>query len=326
MLLTKTPRKKIVFLGTPEVVCVVLNELLKRARAHSELILVVTQPPARSSRSQQLIPSPVQEFAYENGIPVLSPLSVKEPDFLKDLGCCEPDLCITAAYGQYLPSQFLKIPKLGTINIHPSLLPRYRGAAPVQRSLENGDKVSGVSLLYTVKEMDAGPILAQEKYQVPLDVTSPQMLKELFILGARMLVDILPDLYAGKLNPEPQNSDDACHASKLSAEESFIHPNFLTALQCHNKIRAFQPWPMAKINFIIDGKIVECKLLSSKIEENRALNVGEVHINQKEILIGCAQNTTLGILELQPAGKKAMCTADFLNGLRNKSITIQNNT
>jgi len=158
--------KKVVFLGTPDVAATSLQLLhAAAATAPSPYVIaaVVTQPPAPAGRNKKLTPSPVQVTAEQLGLPVLAPESAKDVDFLSALEALAPDLCVTAAYGNYLPKRFLATPARGTVNIHPSLLPRYRGAAPVQRCLENGDATSGVTVLYTVTKMDAGPIIAQKE-------------------------------------------------------------------------------------------------------------------------------------------------------------------
>ena len=168
--------KKVVFLGTPDVAAASLQLLhASAATASSPYVIaaVVTQPPAPAGRNKKLTPSPVQVAAEQLGLPVLAPETAKDATFLAALEALAPDLCVTAAYGNYLPKRFLATPKCGTVNIHPSLLPRYRGAAPVQRCLENGDATSGVTVLYTVTKMDAGPIIARKEVALTGDEKVP---------------------------------------------------------------------------------------------------------------------------------------------------------
>ena len=176
--------KRVVFLGTPDVAAKSLEMIVERSKAGKgtnssedpdydgfEVVAVVSQPPAPSGRKMKLTPSPVQLMAESLGIPLHAPAKAKDEDFLAMLEGLKPDLCITAAYGNFLPKRFLAIPKFGTLNIHPSLLPLYRGAAPVQRCLENGDTVTGITVAETVLKMDAGPVVRQEEYQLQVGLS-----------------------------------------------------------------------------------------------------------------------------------------------------------
>lgn len=158
-------RKKVVFLGTPDVAALSLELLLEASRQGKgggfDVVRAVSNPPARTGRKKVLQPSPVQALAESAGVPVMTPATARDEEFLAELESLEPDLCITAAYGQFLPQRFLDIPKLGTLNVHPSLLPRYRGASPVQRCLEAGEPETGVTVAFTVLKMDAGPVVRQ---------------------------------------------------------------------------------------------------------------------------------------------------------------------
>lgn len=315
-------RKKIVFLGTPQVAALVLNTLIHKANRFAKVILVVTQPPARSSRSGDDIPSPVHVAALENGIPVFTPQSVKDPQFLADLAALAPDLCITAAYGNYLPSDFLKIPKFGTVNIHPSLLPLYRGAAPVQRTLENGDKVTGVTLLYTVQAMDAGPIIASQNYPIDNEIKSPELLTTLFNLGAELLVSNLNLIFRGDFVPVEQKHENATHAKKIAMTESALDFT-LPALTLHNKVRAFTPWPGTKAVFSYDEKKIECKIITTEVAENiKNLKIKDIFLEKDSIDICCGDNKILKIKEIQPNGKKILSAKDFQNGLKVKSMQL----
>ncbi|MBX9703217.1 MAG: methionyl-tRNA formyltransferase, partial [Silvanigrellaceae bacterium] len=250
-------------MGTPEIAALALDVIFK-AENLIQIVLAVTQPPTRASRGSGMIPSPLQEYALKRGIPVVSPPTAKDPEFLSCLHALEPDLCITAAYGNLLPKEFLQIPKFGTLNIHPSLLPKYRGAAPVQRALEDGLQETGVSVLFTEFAMDAGPILAQQTYRLDEQMQAPQVLKELFLLGAQLLVNKLPSLFAGRAKVTEQNHAQATKAHKLKVEEGVLDFS-LHAKALHNKVRAFTPWPSTKAFFLIDEKPVEIKILTTQV-------------------------------------------------------------
>jgi methionyl-tRNA formyltransferase len=320
----KDNRKKIVFLGTPAVAEIVLRTLVQKASSFVKVVLVVSQPPARSTRHQESIPSPVHNAALELGIPILTPQSAKDINFLNDLAALEPDLCITAAYGNYLPTAFLNIPKYGTVNIHPSLLPLYRGAAPVQRCLENGDQVTGVTVLYTVKEMDAGPIIAVKKYELNNEIKAPELLNTLFTLGTELLIANIKNIFSPSFSPIEQDNSCVTHAKKILPEEGlldFTQP----AIKLHNKVRAFAGWPGSKCTFEIEGKILECKIITTEIGEKKVtMSNGDVYLEKDSINVCCGDGHIIKIQEIQPAGKKVQLAKDFINGLKTKSLKILN--
>lgn len=213
--------KRVIFLGTPPVAARTLELLLEGSKAGTgafDIAAVVSQPPARTGRKMKLTPSPVQELAEANELRIFTPPNAKDDDFLTSISALEPDLMITAAYGCFLPRRFLDIPKYGTLNIHPSLLPLYRGAAPVQRCLEAGDATTGVSVAFTVLKMDSGPILRQ--VQRPLDGSeqAPELLFELFETGTKLLLESLPSVWDGSCEKVlvQQDHSKATEAPKLN--------------------------------------------------------------------------------------------------------------
>lgn len=318
----KDNRKKIVFLGTPEVAAKALEILLREASSLIQIVLVVSQPPARSTRHANLIKSPVHELALQHGIPVLTPETAKDSVFLNDLAELQPDLCITAAYGNYLPAAFLSIPKFGTLNIHPSLLPLYRGAAPVQRSIENGDQTTGVSILYTVSKMDAGPIVAQEFYDLSHEIKSMEALQVLFEKGAKLLVSCLKKVFLGSIEPLEQDESRATHAAKIRPEEGVLDFS-LPAERIHNKVRAFAQWPGTKATLFIDQKPTEIKVITTETQDNQDnIPIGQVVLDKHAIQICCGDGRILKILELQMPGKKPLTARDFQNGIRGKIVKI----
>ncbi|KAJ4731683.1 Methionyl-tRNA formyltransferase, partial [Rhynchospora pubera] len=216
-------KKNVVFLGSPQVSASVLDKLILASQAsHSifELAAVVTQPPSVRDRGRKnLMPSPVAQLALDKGFPqqlIFTPHRAGEENFLSNLKGVNPDLCITAAYGNILPQRFLDIPPCGTVNIHPSLLPLYRGAAPVQRALQDGVTETGVSLAYTIRALDAGPVIAYEKFQVDDSIKAPELLSILFDLGSGLLIRELPFILDGsaKVKALPQDDSNATLAPK----------------------------------------------------------------------------------------------------------------
>jgi len=281
---THHPKKRIVFLGTPDVSAESLQMLAsacKKSRdnhksekedndVNYDIIAVVTQPPAPAGRNLKIQPSPVQLMAESLQILCLSPASAKDPSFLKEFASLKPDLAITVAYGNFLPRQFLEIPVYGTLNIHPSLLPRYRGAAPVQRCLEAGEEVTGVTVAETVLAMDSGPVVYQHQHALLGHEKAPDLLKFLMARGTRLLIDeVLPHYFNTKdkggeqkgsndggsvVIIKPQDHSKACPANKLTAiesqlnfAESSIVPAYAIprsiATTLHNRVRAFSGWP-----------------------------------------------------------------------------------
>ncbi|CAM0882179.1 unnamed protein product [Alopecurus aequalis] len=225
------PKKKnIVFLGSPQVAASVLDTLLNASSspdAAFQVAAVVTQPPAAKNRGRKLMPSAVAQLALDRGFPgdlIFTPERAGEESFLSDLKEVKPELCITAAYGNILPQRFLDIPSCGTVNIHPSLLPLYRGAAPVQRALQDGVEETGVSLAYTVRALDAGPVIACERFSVEDCIKAPELLSILFNIGSKLLLDELPSVLDGsaKQKAMPQDDSKATLAPKMNSDESWL--------------------------------------------------------------------------------------------------------
>uniref|UniRef100_A0ACD5VY92 Uncharacterized protein n=1 Tax=Avena sativa TaxID=4498 RepID=A0ACD5VY92_AVESA len=237
-----TKKKNIVFLGSPQVAASVLDTLLaasSSADSAFQVAAVVTQPPAAKNRGRKLLPSAVAQLALDRGFPsdlIFTPERAGEETFLSDLKEVRPELCITAAYGNILPQRFLDIPPCGTVNIHPSLLPLYRGAAPVQRALQDGVEETGVSLAYTVRALDAGPVIACERFSVDDCIKAPELLAILFNIGSKLLLDELPSILDGsaKQKAKPQDDSKVTLAPKMNSDESWLAFNEEARL-LHNK-------------------------------------------------------------------------------------------
>ena len=348
--------KRVVFLGTPDVAAESLQILHNAAKDGTlfELVAVVSQPPAPAGRNKKLTNSPVHDLAVRLQIPLHTPENAKDDAFLTMLEALQPDLCITAAYGNFLPKRFLDIPKLGTLNIHPSLLPKYRGAAPVQRCLENGDQLSGVTVAETILKMDAGPILHQVKVPVVRNVKAPEFLSEMFYYGTKGLLDVLPSYFAGTATKVPQDNLEACPADKLSVAEARVDFAEAGATRVHNKVRAFAGWPGTWTMISIGGAAAErVKIITTVVlpsgtpagEEEGGAGAGLpdnrrvmslIKVRRRDVLdeqdegdeeskievlrVVCGDGSLLGVLELQPPGKKVMAAKAFVNGLRGATL------
>jgi len=327
-------RRRLVFLGTPEVAASALEALLDAAAspdAEFEVHAVVSQPGRPRGRGRSKSgpppPSPVAEAAIARGVPedrILCPAKANDPAFLDALRDMAPDLMVTAAYGNFLPQKFLDIPELGTLNIHPSLLPQFRGAAPVQRALERGVDVTGVSVAYTVLEMDAGPVLRRVERPLDGDEKHDQLLAELFHTGANALLDVLPDVWSGKVSATvgatPQSElGEVSHAPKVSVDESVLDFVGSDARTLHNKVRGFAGWPGTKATFEVrkEGEEtwseVTLKIVGTRVgaDGDESVTFGKDHLR-----VPCGRGGWLEVTELQPPGKKVMRAGDYANGMR----------
>ena len=322
----KDTRKKIIFLGTPHVASYVLERLIKDASLKVQVCLVVTQAPSRAKRCKELVKSPVHKIALSFGIAVLTPDKTSDPDFLNTIRCLAPDLCLTAAYGNILPEAFLQIPKFGTINIHPSLLPKYRGAAPVQRAIEDGMTQTGVTLLLTVLKMDAGPIISQEKYDISHNMQYSELIEILFQKGTHALIRNLRRFFTNKIELQKQCEDDVTIARKVKLEDAHLNLN-LDAKKMHDKVRAFSDWPKARLRLKIDENIYEVKVhkteLSEQLEKIESKN--NLFFFKNDLFLKPNQgDKVLKISEIQFPGKNIISAQDFKNSSGLKKISAIN--
>lgn len=312
---------RVVFLGTPEVAAHSLSLLLD-AKDVVDVVGVVTQPPAPKGRKKVLCPSAVDDLARQRGLEVLSPVKAGDKEFLERLRDLEPDVCVTAAYGQYLPLRFLSIPPLGTLNIHPSLLPKYRGASPVQRCLEAGDSVTGVSVLKTVQKMDAGPILAQIERTLDGSEQAPELLMELFGTGTHALIQSLPRVLDGTAEFAEQDDSLATAAMKIAPEEAACCFQESSAIKVHNKVRGFAGWPGAWSIFRMGepAEAAKVKLVKTSVGVPGQQHGRSVELRDGALELSCSDGSTLRIHSLQPPGKRAMDARSFFNGLRGQNL------
>ncbi|TXG69980.1 hypothetical protein EZV62_004915 [Acer yangbiense] len=329
-------KKPLVFLGSPQVSATVLDALFNASSAPTssfEVAAIVTQPPSRRDRGRKVLPSPVAEYALDRGFPsdlIFTPERAGEDTFLSALRALQPELCITAAYGNILPTKFLNILPLGTVNIHPSLLPQYRGAAPVQRALQDGAKETGVSLAFTVRALDAGPVIACEKMEVNDQIKAPDLLALLFSKGSKLLIRELPSIFDGsaRVKAQPQDDSKATLAPKITPEDSWLFFD-QEASVLHNKVRAFAGWPGTRAKVvIIDDKsgqqnIIDLKIITTKVCCNPNIQANEkddITYVKGALIVPCGGCTALEVLEVQLPGKKVVNAAAFWNGLRGQKL------
>lgn len=331
---TPSAKKRIAFLGTPDVAATCLRAVYDASlqpESPYEIAAVITQPPKRRKRKGKPEPSPVGKVADELGLSVLCPEKANDAGFLTALEEeIRPDLCITAAYGQYLPKRFLNTPPCGTVNIHPSLLPKWRGASPVQRSLEAGDDPVGVTVLFTVSKMDAGPIIAQKEQHVDENAMATEVLPMLFGIGTELLVDALPDVLDGKITPEtasPQDENLATQATMIDASEGELKVWEESARTCHNRLRGFAYWPQAFLYVKVGDRpdTIKLKVTQTRVvegaDDDEPTDVIRLGPTKKSgLYLTCGDGSTLELLRVQPATRKEFPARDFQNGYPGETI------
>lgn len=306
---------RLVFAGTPAVAADTLLQLLDHS-GH-EVVAVVTRPDAPQGRSKRPVPSAVAELATERGLEVLKPVRPSEPGFVARLAELAPHACPVIAYGALVPQPVLELPRFGWLNVHYSLLPRWRGAAPVQRALLAGDQVTGVSVFQLVPALDAGPVFAAEEVPVEPGETAGELLGRLTPVGARLLTRVLDDLEAGRAQAAEQSADGITVAPKFTVEQARLDWS-LAALELERLVRACNPSPMA---WTTDGDERFRVLRAEAVEDGRGLAPGEVAPGRREVLVGTGRGV-LALLEVQPQGKRPMPATAWANGLHGRQVTF----
>ncbi len=297
---------RVCFLGTAEFSRVSLEALLKDE--HFEIVGVVTQPDRPSGRKLQLTPSAVKSFALANGLQVISPESVNKDVILEEIRSWSAEVAVVVAFGQILSEKFLSLFPRGACNIHGSILPRWRGAAPIQRAIEAGDEESGVTLQKIVKELDAGDILGIRKLKLETHLSAMDVHDQMAKLGTELLHVELMDYMRGNLAPIPQDAAGITFAKKIAKTESEIHWK-MPATALHNKIRALQMGPGTFTGF--QGKAL--KIHKTQVKQISG-HPGEVlTVSDSELVIGCGRDA-LSLLTVQPESRSRMPIADFLKG------------
>lgn len=300
---------RIVFLGTPGFAVPSLETLV---RSRHEVVGVVSQPDRPKGRGHQLQATPTKTTASSHGIPVLQPAKIRDESFLQTIRDLRPDLGVVVAFGRILPDALLAIPRLGMINVHASILPRYRGAAPIQRAVLAGDAETGVSIMRVVTELDAGPVFSIARLPVPADATSGDMETELAQLGARELLPIVDALAEGRAVETPQDHAAATHAAKITKAEGAIVWQ-ASAREVHNQVRGLQPWPLAST--MLDGqRLVVRRTRPTGLDAHDAAPGAIVRAHGDDLTVACGGGSALQILELQPEGRRTMTAREFLAG------------
>lgn len=304
----------VVFMGTPEFAVPILQSLIDNPEYDVQAVL--TQPDHHIGRKRTLHQSPVKELAEQYNIEVLQPAKLSKSPEMEKIISLQPDLMITAAYGQFLPTKLLAAAKIAAINVHGSLLPKYRGGAPIQYSIINGDKETGVSIMYMVKKMDAGDIISQRSIPIEDTDDSGTMFKKLSLLGRDLLLETLPKLISGDVNPVAQDPDKVVFSPNITSEQEQIDFRFPARL-IDAKVRGLRPAPLG--NMVIDG--LRTKIYDvTPLEEKTDLEPGKVvRVTKHQLVIAAGDGTTYQINKLKPAGKKAMDITSYLNG--HKDIT-----
>ncbi len=297
---------RIVFMGSPEFALPSLRALA----AHYAIVGVVTQPDRPAGRGQRLTPPPVKILAQELGLPVFQPLRLREPQAVEQLKAWAPDLIVVVAYGQILRPEVLNLPPWGCLNVHASLLPRWRGASPIQHAILAGDAESGVTIMKMDEGLDTGPILSQRALPLAPDETDETLAAKLASLGAELLLETLPRYLSGEIVPRPQPSEGVTYAPLIRKEDGLLDFS-KPAIQLERRVRAFRSWPGAW--FLWEN--TPLKVLRARVVEQNAPPGNRLRW-QGWPALGTAQGLLL-LEEVQPAGKKPMSGKAFLAGARN---------
>lgn len=303
-----SPSLNLVFCGTPQFAVPTLEKLTESG---SRVNLVVTQPDRPKGRGLELISSPIKLSATKLKLTLTQPDKIKNnQEFRAQLTALKPDAIIVVGYGRLIPQWMLDLPPLGNINLHASLLPKYRGAAPIQWAIASGETITGVTTMRLDAGLDTGDILLQRQLSIAPDDTSETLSPRLAAIGAGLVIETLLALEQGSIQPRPQDSTRATLAPILKKEDGrmdFTRP----ASEILNRVRAFQPWPGAYTAF--RGRNLQ--VWKAK-PAHQSLPAAELHVETDRLLVGCAANTAIEFLEVQPEGKKRMLARDFINGYR----------
>ncbi len=305
---------RIIFAGTPEFAVPTLQMLID---SEHEVCAVYTQPDRPAGRGRKLTPSPVKQLAQQAGIEVLQPQTLKAEEDIRQLDSFKADLMVVVAYGLILPQAVLDAPERGCVNVHASLLPRWRGAAPIQRALMAGDQETGVTIMKIVKKLDAGDMLHKEVCPIADDDTAGDLHDKLAVLGAEGLKKVLPQIQQGTLHAEPQDETQVCYAEKLQKSESELDWK-QSAQELDRKVRGLNPWPIAQTDY--QGKTLRI-WKAMPVEESCSLPAGTVLCHDKQVDVATG-NGWLRLLEVQLPGGKRMDIQAFVNAHDVDGITL----
>lgn len=302
----KMKNVRAVFMGTPDFAVPILASLIEKIN----VVMVVSQPDREKDRKGNTIYSPCKELALANGIEVYQPLKIRE-EYQKVLDQ-KPDIIITAAYGQIIPSEILDYPKYGCINVHGSLLPKLRGGAPIHHAIMNDDKEAGVTIMYMAQKMDAGDIISQRKVDIPDDMTLDELYSKLSLLGRDLLIDTLPSVIEGTNNRIKQNEDEVTFGYNITKEEEKINFND-TSVNIHNKIRGLSSIPGA-YGILNNKRIKIYKSIKTDILSKKKPGT-IININSDGIFVA-TNDYVIRLIDIKLEGKKRCLVKDFINGIK----------
>jgi methionyl-tRNA formyltransferase len=305
---------RIVFAGTPDFSVPPLLSLLDSPH---EVAAVYTQPDRPAGRGRKLVAGPVKTVALDKGIPVHQPVSLRDPAAVADLRALQPDLMVVVAYGLLLPEDVLEIPRLGCVNIHASILPRWRGAAPIQRAIQAGDVESGVSIMRMDKGLDTGPVFLTKRIELAADETGGSLHDRLSLLGAEALLEALPGITDGSLQPRAQDDSQATYAAKLDKKEAHIDW-YQAAGQIERQVRAFNPWPVAYTRY----ENANLRIWEARAIEGMTAEPGTVMSATRDGVDISTADGLLRVTRLQMPGKRAMDARDFINSQSIQGIVL----
>jgi methionyl-tRNA formyltransferase len=304
---------RIVFAGTPQLAALVLEKLLN---SEHEIIAVYTQPDRPAGRGCKITASPVKQLALENNVAVYQPINFKDKETIDTLQQLKPDVMVVVAYGLLLPKAVLDIPKYGCLNIHPSLLPRWRGPAPVLYSLLHGEDETGVTVMQLDEGMDSGPIFKQQHEKILTEDNCNILNNRLFKIGGELLLQVLSEIEQAEIQPVPQNNKLASYSKKINKEMAQIGWS-LAADEIHNRVRAFNPWPIA-FTFFHGGPL---RIYQSEIvATDSAFAAGTIVQASQSGLVVATGRGMLRLLQVQLPGKKPVSAADFVNAHREQIV------
>lgn len=311
--------KKVIFMGTPAFSVPILQALIDEETI--EIVGVVSQPDRKVGRKQLITPPPVKQLALEHNLTMYQPEKLSGSEEMKEILELDIDLIITAAYGQYVPTKLLNAPTHRSINVHASLLPKYRGAAPIHYAVLNGDEKTGITIMYMEKEMDAGNIISQREIAINDEDDTGILFEKLSLVGRDLLMDTLPAIFAGENESIVQNEDEVTFSPMISKEQEKIDWT-LTAREVFNHIRALRPAPGA-YTILEDQRF---KIWAAEVvEDTTSAEPGTIiFADTKEMYVACGEGTILSLIEVQPSGKKRMPVTNFLAGTQIEEGTLFN--
>lgn len=299
---------RIVFLGTPEFAVPSLEALVNRGH---DVVGVFTQPDRPKGRGGVIAESPIKIAARRLGIPIHQPERIRRPESVEILRRLAPEMMVVVGYGQIIPQTLIDLPAYGVLNVHASLLPKYRGAAPIQWAIANGETETGVTIMQIDAGLDTGDILLQRSTPIGPDETAPELAARLAYLGAELLIEAIDQIANGTAHPKKQDEQQATYAPLLKKEDGRVDWT-RPAGSIYNRLRGFTPWPGAYTTF----RGQQLSILAAKPAGPDSIPPGVLQVQKGHLLVGCGDGSMLELLEVQPAGRKPMSAQAFMNGYR----------